>query len=279
MALLKENHLLSEQGNAFFNKKSALLIVHEEPSQYRQICKLIRQLDRRPKQVEITAHIVTMTEESLLAMGVNWRYEGHPSETIHSIETGLGLTSPAVGVGLTIASVAGYLLNLQLAALEAENRVEIIASPRLLTTHLVPASIRQGTEIPYEVASGQNGTTTIEFKQAVLGLEVTPRVLEEHYLELSLHISQNAAGHPIKRSEGGEALTINTEEIKTQVIVKEGKTLVLGGIFQQNRSQIARQIPTVHKIPVLGSLFQPRQKKAQRKELVIFITPKILSDT
>lgn len=276
--LLKHNTMLSEYGKVFFNRQSSMLIIYDEQANFLQMEKLIRQLDQKPQQVEITAHIVTINEECLSALAGKWDYKGGVSEVVKSVDTGLALVSPAMRLGMTVASVAGNLLNLQLAAFEAENQVEIIASPRLLTTHLMPASIRQGTEIPYEVASGKNGTSTIEFKQAVLGLKVTPRVLQDNYLELNLHISQNAVGQAIKRSEGGEALTIDTEEIKTQVIVKQGQTLILGGIFQQNHNRGKRQVPFVGKLPAIGYLFQQNQKKKQRRELVIFITPKIISE-
>lgn len=274
--LLKESGILSEQAKVFFNAKSSTLIIYEEESFFSPILKLIRQLDKRPQQVEITAHIVTISDECLSSLGVNWEYNGSHSQTIKSVDTALDLISPTIRFGITLATIAGNVLQLQLAAFEAENQVEIIASPRLLTTHLVPASIRQGTEIPYEVASGKNGATAIEFKQAVLGLEVTPKVLQDNYLALDLQISQNSAGQPLKRSDGGEALTIDTEEIKTQVIVKPGQTLMLGGIFQQNRNAGQRHVPIVSNIPIIGHLFRQKQRKVKKRELVIFITPKIV---
>lgn len=278
VSFLKDNQVLSRHGKVFFHKKSGLLIIYENQAFYCKLAQLIKKLDRKPKQVEIITHIASMSEDLLKAMGIEWHYQAVPSQSLHEVSTGMNMSNPAISIGLTVASIAGNFLNLQLAALEAENRVEILASPRLLTTHLATASIRQGTEIPYEVSSGANGNNSIEFKHAVLGLEVTPKVLSDGFVELNLHISQNAVGQAVKRSDGGEALTIDTEEIKTQVRVKNGSTVVLGGIFQQNRSQNARGVPVVQHLPVIGSLFKQKYETSRKKELVIFITPRILAE-
>lgn len=146
----------------------------------------------------------------------------------------------------------------------------------MLTSNLRTASIKQGTEIPYAVSSGSSGATSIEFKQAVLGLEVTPILLPNGQLELDLFISQNMAGQAIKMSEGGEALAIDTQEIRSQVQVSDGDTIVLGGIFQQITTQNQSQVPLLSQLPLLGPLFAYNSHKLQRRELVIFITPQLI---
>ena len=118
--------------------------------------------------------------------------------------------------------------------------------------------------------------TAIEFKQAVLGLEVTPRVLTNNQLELDLIITQNTAGRAIKRGDGGEALAINTQEIHTRVLVNNGETLILGGIFEQSQQQNQQAVPGISQIPVIGNFFKYKGKQWQKSELVIFITPQLV---
>jgi len=156
------------------------------------------------------------------------------------------------------------------------DRVEIIASPRLMTANMQTASIKQGTEIPYQVSSGASGSTSIEFKEAVLGMEVTPKILPNGAITLALQISQNMPGRKIKQAEG-EALSIDKQEIKTQVTVKDGETLVLGGIFQQQGINTENKVPGLGNIPLIGGLFKQQSMHDQRRELVIFITPTLIN--
>lgn len=133
-------------------------------------------------------------------------------------------------VGFNIGRINGRLLELELSALEQKQQLDIIASPRLLASHLQPASIKQGSEIPYQVSSGESGATSVEFKEAVLGMEVTPTVLQKGRIRLKLHISQNVPGQVLQQADG-EVLAIDKQEIETQVEVKNGETIALGGIF------------------------------------------------
>lgn len=177
--------------------------------------------------------------------------------------------------GFNLAHISGRILDLELTALEQEDKVDIIASPRLLTAHMQTASIKQGTEIPYQVSSGASGSTSVEFKEAVLGMEVTPKILRDGRIELALQISQNMPGRSIKQAEG-EALAIDKQEIKTQVTVRDGETLVLGGIFQRKNQKTDTKVPVLGDIPVVGSLFKHQYTNEQRRELVIFITPTLI---
>ena len=246
------------------------------PKQFKAINNLIKSIDKPMPQVHISAHIVTMSSESMNELGIKWGYSGRSSQLLNKFEVGLGITNSTSTIGFNLAKISGSLLNLELSALESENQVEIIASPNLLTSNQNMASIKQGTEIPYEVSNGNNGATSIEFKQAVLGLEVTPKILSENQILLDLYITQNTAGRSIKRSEGGEALAIDTQEIKTQVKVNNGETIVLGGIFQQTNDNLKRNVPNASELPIIGNLFKYEGKKQQKKELVIFITPQLV---
>lgn len=276
LAIIREQALLSERGKVFIDERSNLLVVNDIAKNIDKIKQLVILLDKLLPQIHIAAHIVTMSDESSTELGIKWGYAGSSSQFINQFDVNLSSASASSVIGFNLAKRASNLLNLQLAALEAENQLEIIASPNLITSHKNTASIKQGTEIPYEVSSGNNGKTSVEFKQAVLGLEVTPRILSDDLMELTLYITQNTAGRSIKRSDGGEALAIDTQEIRTQVFVKSGETLVLGGIFQQSHQQEARAVPGLSQLPILGNLFKAKGNKQQKRELVIFITPQLI---
>ncbi|WP_392564994.1 type IV pilus secretin PilQ [Orbus wheelerorum] len=275
--VILEQKLLSERGKVFIDDRTNTLVIYDIKKNIDNVVTLIKQLDKPIAQVHISAKIVTMSNEGLSELGIKWGYTGSSSQLINQFDINIGLANKAATLGFNLAKRSNHLLNLELSALEAENQLEIIASPTLLTANKQMASIKQGTEIPYEVSSGSNGATSIEFKQAVLGLEVTPRVLSGDQIELTLYITQNTAGRSIKRSDGGEALAIDTQEIRTQVLVNNGETLVLGGIFQQSRHQETRAVPGVNRLPIIGGLFKYQSKKQQKRELIIFITPQLIS--
>lgn len=273
---IEQQELLSPRGKAVIDKRTNSLIITDITERFEGIKKLIKAFDKPVSQVHISAHIVTMSEESMNELGIKWGYSGGSSLGLNKFDVGLDVAGATSTVGFSLAKLSGGLLNLELSALEAENQLEIIASPNLLTANQNTASIKQGTDIPYEVSSGSNGATSIEFKQAVLGLEVTPKIIADDKMILDLFITQNTAGQSIKRRDGGEALAIETQEIKTQVMVKSGETVVLGGIFQQINNSHTRKVPGVSKLPIIGNLFNNKSKKQQKRELVIFITPQLV---
>ncbi|WP_294845685.1 secretin N-terminal domain-containing protein [uncultured Gilliamella sp.] len=273
---IEQQELLSPRGKAVIDKRTNSLIITDITERFEGIKKLVKAFDKPVSQVHISAHIVTMSEESMNELGIKWGYSGGSSLGLNKFDIGLDVASATSTVGFNLAKLSGGLLNLELSALEAENQLEIIASPNLLTANQNTASIKQGTDIPYEVSSGSNGATSIEFKQAVLGLEVTPKIIADDKMILDLFITQNTAGQSIKRRDGGEALAIETQEIKTQVMVKSGETVVLGGIFQQINNSHTRKVPGVSKLPIIGNLFNNKSKKQQKRELVIFITPQLV---
>ncbi|QYN46372.1 secretin N-terminal domain-containing protein [Gilliamella sp. ESL0405] len=273
---IEQQELLSPRGKVVIDKRTNSLIITDITERFEGIKKLVKAFDKPISQVHISAHIVTMSEESMNELGIKWGYSGGSSLGLNKFDVGLDVASATSTVGFNLAKLSSGLLNLELSALEAENQLEIIASPNLLTANQNTASIKQGTDIPYEVSSGSNGATSIEFKQAVLGLEVTPKIIADDKMILDLFITQNTAGQSIKRRDGGEALAIETQEIKTQVMVKSGETVVLGGIFQQINNSHTRKVPGVSKLPIIGNLFNNKSKKQQKRELVIFITPQLV---
>lgn len=272
--LIQNTAHLSQQGQVIFLKEKGIVVVNDANERKKAIHALIEQLDLVPAQIHISAHIVTMSDESINELGINWNYKSD-SSGLSNLNFNLGVSSSSANIGFNIATRSGNFLQLELSALEAENQVEIVASPNLMTSNKETASIKQGTEIPYEVASGTNGNTTIEFKQAVLGLEVTPRILKNGLIELTLIVTQNTAGKTIKKSDGGESLAIDTQEIKSKVIVRQSETVVLGGIFQQQITNQTKEVPGLGKMPLIGGLFRYDGKTIQKRELVVFITPKL----
>jgi len=271
--------LLTERGTVLVDKRTNALLLRDTAQALTQMKSWIMERDAPLEQVQLAAHIVTISSENLRELGVRWGLaaEEKPAQAlrIDNFSVGLPIDNSAVTAGFHLARISGRILDLELSALEQENEVEIIASPRLLTAHQQTASIKQGTEIPYEVSSGASGATSVEFKEAVLGMEVTPKILPNGRITLTLQISQNMPGRAIKQG-AGETLAIDKQEIKTQVTVKNGETIVLGGIFQRQSSQGADKVPGVGDIPLLGSLFKHSSKQHKRRELVIFITPTLI---
>lgn len=272
--------LLSARGSVTVDKRTNTLLIRDTQEALAQLEPWVKALDLPLAQVQLAAHIVTISSEHLQALGVNWGLgEGNAANKalrLNNFTIGLPVDTPAINAGFHLARLNGRLLDLELMALEQESQVEIIASPRLFTAHQQTASIKQGTEIPYQVSSGASGSTSIEFKEAVLGMEVTPEIQRAGRITLNLKISQNMPGQTIKQSDNGEALAIDKQEIQTQVTVADGETIVLGGIFQQQKKEGDRQVPLLGEVPVLGHLFRNHTQQHTRRELVIFITPTLI---
>lgn len=273
--------LMTPRGSITVDARANTLLLRDTPAALHSTAAWIRALDVALEQVELTAHIVSISEEHLHELGVSWQLSGEEMITQAlrnpTLNIALGASSPSLAAGLTAARVDGRLLDLELSALEQENQIDIIASPHLIASHQQAASIKQGTEIPYEVSSGSDGATSIEFKEAVLGMEVTPTVLPDGHIRLALHISQNVPGRNINNGDR-EILTINKQEIATQVTLKDGQTLALGGIFQQESSRNRDKVPLLGDIPLLGALFRHDIQNDKRRELVIFITPRLVHE-
>ncbi len=274
------SNLLSTQGNITTDKRTNRLIVRDNKAVLKQIADWVTEMDLPIGQVEIAAHIVTINQDKLRELGVKWSAAEQTGESkLHQptgISADLSVGTATTKVGFNIARIDGRLLELELSALEQQQQLEIIASPRLMAAHQQPASIKQGTEIPYQVSSGESGATAIEFKEAVLGMEVTPTIQPHGNIRLKLRISQNMPGRSIQQADG-EVLAIDKQEIETVVSVKDGETLALGGIFQQHNKDSTDSVPLLGAIPLVGSLFRHDAKNHQRRELVVFITPRLIA--
>lgn len=283
--------LLSPSGTITFDDRSNVLLIQDEARSVKNIKKLIAELDKPIEQIVIEARIVTITDESLKELGVRWGIF-NPTEAAHRVSGSLDANgfsnisnnlnvnfattvTPAGSLALQVAKINGRLLDLELTALERENNVEIIASPRLLTTNKKSASIKQGTEIPYVVTNGKNDTQSVEFREAVLGLEVTPHISKDNNILLDLLVSQNSPGNRVAYGQN-EVVSIDKQEINTQVFAKDGETIVLGGVFHDTITKGVDKVPLLGDIPGIKHLFSKESERHQKRELVIFVTPHIL---
>lgn len=172
---------------------------------------------------------------------------------------------------------ADYLLDLELSALQTEDRGEVVSSPRVITANQTEAVIKQGVEIPYEEATS-SGATAIRFKEAVLSLKVTPLITPDERIDLTLKVNQDAIGEEISTSIGGSIPSIDTRSIQTRVLIDNGQTVVLGGVYEQIRRQTRNKIPFLGDIPGIGNLFRNKNILDQKGELLIFVTPTIIKE-
>jgi type IV pilus assembly protein PilQ len=186
--------------------------------------------------------------------------------------TGQNGLSPATVAISIFNATANRFLNLELSALEADGKGKIVSSPRVVTADQTKALIEQGTELPYQVATS-SGATSIAFKKANLKLEVTPQITPEGNIVLDLDVNKDSPG--VLTSAG---YAIDTKHIKTQVLVENGGTVVIGGIFTLDESDSETRVPLLGDIPYLGNLFKTRTKASTKKEMLVFITPKMISD-
>jgi type IV pilus assembly protein PilQ len=173
---------------------------------------------------------------------------------------------------------ADYLLDLELSALESEDRGEVISSPRVITANQTQAVIKQGVQIPYEEATS-SGATSIQFKDATLSLEVTPLITPDDRVDLTLNVKQDAIGQEISTALGGSVPSIDTRSVQTRVLVSNGQTVVLGGIYEQVRRTTRSKVPVLGDIPGLGALFRNKAVQDDKAELLIFVTPTIIKES
>ncbi|MEG9533299.1 type IV pilus secretin PilQ [Mannheimia indoligenes] len=278
---------LSENGYIHFDERSNSLIIKDSAKSLQNIERLVKKLDQPTEQIAIEARIVTISSEHLQELGVRWgmfsrgadhykfggRLEGNGlSNVANNLNVNFPVANGASAV-LQVASINSRVLDLELSALEQENSVEIIASPRLLTTNKKPASIKQGTEIPYVMYNTKSEATDVEFKEAVLGLEVIPHLSTQNQILLDLVVTQNS---PNSQSGSSGLIIIDKQELNTQVFAKHGETIVLGGIFQHLAQKGEDKVPVLGSIPFIKRLFSQTRDKISKRELVIFVTPYIL---
>jgi type IV pilus assembly protein PilQ len=286
-------------------------MVTDTPDRIEAIQKLVLDLDRPVRQVQIESRIVVANSDFSHELGVRFGVtawhdkrnflgiagDGDGANTLNPYvepipgddydylvpgipqryNVNLPAASPNAGtIGLSFLS-SNILLDLELSALEAEGDGEVISTPRVVTANQSEAFIQQGVEIPYEQAAS-SGATAVQFKEAVLELRATPLITPDNRIQLELEIKQDTVGEIYQTGRGGSVPSIDTRELMTSVLVNNGETVVLGGIFQDERNRSEDRVPYLSSIPGLGNLFKRRSNEMRKRELLIFVTPTIVEE-
>ncbi|THB74890.1 MAG: type IV pilus secretin PilQ [Gammaproteobacteria bacterium] len=295
--------VLSSRGSATVDARTNVIMIRDTADVLVEIRKMIAKLDVPVQQVLIESRIVIANNDFTEEIGVrfgasgagNWNEPGEHGVVVggtnegvfdygnHGIgyevpagsgNTGLAVDLPlnqaAGSVGLAIGKIGSYLLQLELQAMEIEGKGEVVSSPRVITSDQHTALIEQGTEIPYLEASS-SGAATVSFKKAVLMLEVTPQITPNDRIIMDLTVKKDSVGEVYLNVP-----SIDTREVNTQVLVDNGETVVLGGIYEQDSGETKTKVPVLGDLPVVGNLFRSTQTTDDRSELLIFVTPKIL---
>ncbi len=300
----KDNSLLSERGSVTIDERTNLLMVLDTADKLEEIARLVKKLDIPVRQVLIESRIVIANDDFSRDIGARFgvnTWEFGSAQNHYSSGTVEGtsemwdsytdnadgtfeVASPfdRLNVNLPVSNAAGqmafavltgdYLVDLELSAMQKEGEGELISNPRVVTSNQKEALIEQGVEIPYLEASS-SGATNVSFKKAVLSLKVTPQITPDDRVIMDLAVNKDSVGTVFNGVP-----SINTREVNTQVLVDSGQTVVLGGIYEQEWYDEEDKVPVLGDIPVLGVLFKQTRKKDAKKELLIFVTPKILKE-
>ncbi|GLQ92408.1 type IV pilus secretin family protein [Dyella acidisoli] len=302
---------LSPRGSVTFDQRTNTLLINDTAEKTTELRALVAQLDRPVQQVLIESRIVIATDQFERDLGVQWGVSGrkvNPSGQTLSVGSGLlsststtttynGLqnlqqvnlpATPATGTASTIAAAIlgkNYALDLELSAAQAEGRSQLVSSPRVITANQQEADIRQGQEIGYVTyqntssGGGATGTATVAFKDAVLELKVTPTITADNRVFLAINVNKDSLNRYITVPGSGQVPVIDTRSLNTSVLVDDGQTVVLGGIYEISKSDTINKVPWLGDVPGVGFLFRNTQRINDKDELLIFVTPRILSDS
>ncbi|WP_374335082.1 type IV pilus secretin PilQ [Leeia sp.] len=283
----EKNRFLTKRGSVIVDERTNQLFVSDIPTKLDEIRDLLRKIDVSSKQVMIEARVV-IAEESFgrqlggrLTFNQTKSFFGSTSTSARGTAIA-GSVTPALSTaldgsfGLRLThNPTGAILGLELLALELDKRGRVVSSPRLVTSDQQQATIKQGVEIPYSACTISNGNTTctISFKEAVLQLEVTPQITPDSRVAMKLKVTKDAKG---ETTIAGPA--INKREVNTNVTVANGETTVIGGVFEEETHVDLEKTPLLGDIPLLGWFFKNKTDRVEKRELMIFVTPRILDD-
>ncbi|HEY4731745.1 MAG TPA: type IV pilus secretin PilQ [Gammaproteobacteria bacterium] len=298
----KENSIMSERGSVTIDTRTNTLLLNETAEKLEDIRRLISKLDIPVRQVLIESRIVIANDDFSRDLGVRFGASGvkeHDTTGIIGssgslagtdsmvsdapVPVSMPLLNDRLNVSLPIDNAAGriafavlgsdYLVDLELSAMQAEGRGEVVSSPRVITSNQSEAFIEQGVEIPYLEASS-SGAATVSFKKAVLSLRVTPQITPDDRVIMDLAVNKDSVGEIFQNVP-----SVDTREVNTQVLIDNGETVVLGGIYEQSRSNEVDAVPMLGDLPFVGALFRTTRKVDDKAELLIFVTPKILKES
>ena len=309
-----KQRILSKRGSAVVDARTNTIFIQDTPTRLEEVRKLIRKVDVAVRQVMIESRIVEATDTFSRNIGVRLGYNaggggdrigtgsgqsdprftfgaslantayqtGQVTTTPNFNTDSLNVNLPGGGIGGAQAGVFSFLLfnqnktrflNLELTALQADGKGKIISSPRVITADQVEATIEQGTEIPYQQATS-SGATSVAFKKATLSLMVKPQITPDDKVIMNLKVHKDSVG-----STTTAGPSIDTKQISTQVLVENGGTVVIGGIYTQEERSTTTKVPVLGDLPYVGFLFKNNQRVDDRRELLIFISPKIVKDS
>ncbi len=315
MALLIQEGILTERGSVSIDERTNTLLLLDTAESLRNIRRLVTTLDIPVQQVLIESRIVSVNDDFSRELGVRLgltAIQDNGTDGLFSVtgtsansdlivssaldniqDTGqpfpvdVGPVNGRYNVNLPVSNPAGqfalailesdYIVDLELSALQAEGRGEIVSSPRVVTANQKEAVIKQGVEIPYQEAAA-SGATSVAFKEAVLSLTVTPQITPDGNIAMDLRVSQDTVGQVFTVIGGGAIPSIDTREVETQVLVNDGQTVVLGGIYETEMRDVVTKVPMLGDLPFVGALFRSTQRVNNKSELLIFVTPKILEE-
>jgi type IV pilus assembly protein PilQ len=297
---------LSERGSVVVDARTNSLLLRDTADQLVAVQKLIEQLDIPVRQVLIESRIVIANNDFSKELGVRFGAsarsrtlgagtsgnledlsvtEGNSNPNLVTPPTGernlggdglnvnLPVNNPSGNIALALAKLPmGMILELELSAMQEEGRGEVISSPRVITSNQKQATIEQGTEIPYQEASS-SGATSVSFKEAVLKLDVTPQITPDDRIVMDLEVNKDEVGEIFLGVP-----SIDTRSVKTQVLVDNGETVVLGGIYEQTKNQGVQRVPFFGDLPYVGVLFRNTFNEDRQRELLVFVTPKIVKE-
>jgi type IV pilus assembly protein PilQ len=296
--------LTTERGSVMVDERTNTLLVQDTAEKLEEIRRLVTRLDIPVRQVLIESRIVIANDDFARDLGVKFGYShrewGNTNTAVggalpgdlaptgtsggvvgienpagsgnESLMVNLPVSNPAGGINFLAGKVGSDLLRLELTAMQAEGKGEVISSPRVITSNQKTAEIRQGVEIPYQEASS-SGATSVSFKEAVLSLEVTPQITPDDRIILDVRVNKDSVGQVF-----AGVPSIDTREVTTQVLVDNGETLVLGGIYEQTALNEVDKVPFFGDLPGVGWMFRTKRDLDEKSELLIFVTPRIVKD-
>ena len=304
--------LLSSRGSISIDARTNTIIVNDTQPFIDKIRNMVDLLDVQVKQVMVEARIVRATTDFTKEMGVKWgilsqgitnnnhllvggsdttlwdlrepEFDSERGGWTYEIQrpdnlnVDLGVTSPGASrIAFGLISLSDFMLDLELSALQADGYGEVISTPKVLTADKQKATVASGSQIPYQSAEGggANAVSTTEFIDATLSLDVTPSITPDGKVQMELNITSDSPGNPTPTGQ----LTINKNQINTNVLVDNGETVVLGGIFEQETRNAQTKVPFLGDLPYLGRLFRKDVKSDNKRELLIFVTPRIVNDS
>lgn len=263
-----ETQFLSKRGKFFFDQRANQLYIRDVPDKIIALDRLIKRLDIPMKQIAIEAKIISLDADYEKNLGLRYDVLKRATGEIENSEQ-----KPAQQINFAIARLAdNMLLDIKLSALENEGHAELISRPKLMTASAETAVIESGEEVPYQETS-EGGGTAVSFKKAVLSLKATPEIMPHDRILLKLQMNQDRPSNRIVQG----VPTISTRQIMTSVVVKNGETVVLGGIYEDSDENNRERIPFLQAVPLLGQILQFHSHHKSKRELLIFVTPRMIN--